>query len=101
MNIDGKKFEFKNNEELEQLYKDKNLGSDSTYKNKLTNLPKGERFGFIAQDIEKEFPELVKTDSITSLKAINYEGMIPILLESIKEQQKMIIDLQDQISKLK
>lgn len=101
MNIDGKKYEFKNNEELEQLYKDKNLGSESTYKNKLTNLPKGERFGFIAQDIEKEFPELVNTDSVTSLKAINYEGMIPVLLQSIKEQQKMIIDLQNQINRLK
>ncbi len=95
-NLNGKKYEFKNNEELEQMYK--NITSkENEYVHKPMNLPKEERYGFIAQEIEKEFPELVKTDPKTNLKAVNYEGMIPILLESIKEQQKMISQIQDQI----
>ena len=95
MNLDGKKYEFKSKEELEQLYKNNSNGNEIDYSNWPTNLPKGEMYGFIAQEIEKEFPELVKTDSVTNLKAIDYDGMIPILLQSIKEQQKMILQLQE------
>ena len=51
MNIDGKKYEFKNNEELQLIYKDKNLASGDDTSNELMNLPKGERYGFIAQEI--------------------------------------------------
>lgn len=98
MNLDGKKYEFKNNEELNKVYSNKD--NENVYSYKPTNLPKGERYGFIAQEIEKEFPELVKTDSITNLKAIDYDGMIPILLQSIKEQQKTILQLQEQINNI-
>lgn len=100
MNLDGKKYEFKSKEELEQLYKNNLNGNEIDYSNRPTNLPKGEMYGFIAQEIEKEFPELVKTDSATNLKAIDYDGMIPILLQSIKEQQKMILQLQEQINEI-
>lgn len=96
-NLSGKKYEFKSNEELERIYQGI-ASKENEYCHKPLNLPKGERYGFIAQEIEKEFPELVKTDPKTNLKAVNYEGMIPILLESIKEQQKMITQLQDQLS---
>ena len=98
MNLDGKKYEFKSKEELEQLYKNNSNGNEIDYSNRPTNFPKGEMYGFIAQEIEKEFPELVKTDSATNLKAIDYNGMIPILLQSIKEQQKMILQLQELLS---
>jgi hypothetical protein len=82
MNIDGKKYEYKQSDELELIFKDQNKGSESEYSYNPTNLPKGERYGFIAQEIEKEFPELVMTDTKTNLKAVDYEGMIPILLQS-------------------
>jgi hypothetical protein len=49
----------------------------------------GRQFGFIAQELEKEFPEVVKTES-DGYKSVNYNGMIPVLLEAIKEQQKVI-----------
>lgn len=100
MNIDGKKYEFKQNDELELIFKDQNKGIESEYSYNPTNLPKGERYGFIAQEIEKEFPELVMTDSKTNLKAVDYEGMIPILLQSIKEQQKTINQLQEKINNM-
>ncbi|MFZ6010339.1 MAG: tail fiber domain-containing protein [Bacteroidota bacterium] len=44
----------------------------------------GEQLGFIAQDLQKIFPELVKTDDEGYL-AVNYQGMIPVLVEAIKE----------------
>lgn len=88
MNLDGKKYEFINNEEVDRYYKE--LNNEASYSMKPSNLPKGEHYGFIAQDMEKEFPELVRTDSITKLKAIDYEGLVPVLLQSIKEQQNQI-----------
>jgi hypothetical protein len=48
-------------------------------------------FGFIAQDIAKVFPELVQApDSAFPYYSVNYVGMIPLLLEAIKEQQSII-----------
>jgi len=50
------------------------------------------RLGFLAQDVQKLFPELVETDKDGYLY-IDYVGLIPILVESIKEQQQQIDDL--------
>jgi hypothetical protein len=53
------------------------------------------QIGFIAQELEKEFPELVyKPDSVRSTYAVNYIGMIPVLLEGLKNQQRQIDNLQ-------
>ena len=97
MNIDGKKYEFKNKDELKEVYS--KLSGDTLSK-MIPQLPKGEQYGFIAQELEKDFPELVETDSITKLKAINYEGMIPVLLQVVKEQQIQLAQLQQQISQI-
>ncbi|GGN10856.1 hypothetical protein GCM10010967_53370 [Dyadobacter beijingensis] len=40
--------------------------------------------GLIAQEVEKLFPELVKTDE-KGFKSLNYMGLIPHLIESVKE----------------
>jgi hypothetical protein len=48
------------------------------------NFAEGEQLGFIAQDLKKTFPELVKEDGAGYL-AVNYQGMIPVLVEAIKE----------------
>lgn len=61
------------------------------------NFSPGEHYGLIAQELEKEFPELIRLDSITMTRAINYDGMIPLLLEALKAQQTRIEDLQRQI----
>lgn len=63
------------------------------------NMP-GLQTGFIAQEIEKEMPELVTTNTEGQL-AVNYNGMIPYLLQGIKEQQDQIKKLQDEINSLK
>ncbi|MBE0663243.1 MAG: tail fiber domain-containing protein [Bacteroidales bacterium] len=87
------------------------------------NLSKGRQFGFIAQEVEQIFPELVKdmhdpgSNQIeeqkgnhyeaVDYKGINYIGLIPVLTEAIKEQQQiinaqheMINDLMSRVSKI-
>jgi hypothetical protein len=58
---------------------------------------KREHFGFLAQDIQKVYPELVYEDSLGSL-SIDYIGMIPILLESIKSLKLEVDALKSQIN---
>ena len=50
-----------------------------------------EKIGLLAQEIQKIFPELVKQagDDEGTL-SVNYQGLIPILINAIKEQQKQI-----------
>ncbi|MEO1654191.1 MAG: tail fiber domain-containing protein, partial [Bacteroidota bacterium] len=46
----------------------------------------GQQLGLIAQEVEKVFPELVEADD-QGYKAINYIGLIPVLIEALKEQE--------------
>lgn len=56
------------------------------------------RFGVIAQEIEQVLPELVKEGS-DGMKSVNYIGIIPLLVEAIKEQQKQIDELKSLLEK--
>ncbi|MEO6406042.1 MAG: tail fiber domain-containing protein [Ferruginibacter sp.] len=58
------------------------------------------QIGFLAQELEKVFPDLVGTNS-NGIKAVSYTHMVPILVESIKEQQTMIEDLRKENALLK
>ncbi|WP_031528206.1 tail fiber domain-containing protein [Dyadobacter crusticola] len=49
--------------------------------------------GFIAQELEKLFPELVKEDE-KGFKSVNYIGLIPHLVDSIKQLTKQNESLQ-------
>jgi hypothetical protein len=53
------------------------------------NFDKERQIGLIAQDVEKVFPELVRTDN-NGYKAVSYEKLTVILLEGMKAQQKQI-----------
>ncbi|MDT8401770.1 MAG: tail fiber domain-containing protein [Bacteroidales bacterium] len=64
------------------------------------NFAEGTQFGFIAQELEHIFPELVNTDN-KGYKSVNYNGMTPILVEAIKEQQRQIESQQKEIDELK
>jgi hypothetical protein len=55
--------------------------------------------GFIAQDVKKVVPELVRENE-DGLLSMRHQGVIPILVEAIKEQQKQIDSLQEQIKKM-
>jgi len=48
--------------------------------------------GVLAQEVQKLFPELV-TENKDGILAVNYSGLIPVMIESIKEQQQQIKDL--------
>ncbi len=60
-----------------------------------------ESIGFIAQDVEKIFPELVVTNSATGMKSVQYAGIIAPLVETVKGQQKQIDILKTEIEELK
>lgn len=52
------------------------------------------QIGFIAQDLEKEFPELVVTeDTEEGLKSVNYVAMVAVLVEAIKELKAEVDEL--------
>jgi hypothetical protein len=48
--------------------------------------------GFIAQELEIAFPELVVTNP-DGTKAVKYQNTVAVLFEAIKEQQKQINDI--------
>ena len=57
-------------------------------------------YGFIAQEVEQYFPELIKTNHLNN-KTINYIEIIPLLLLKIKELENKVIDLKNEIKELK
>jgi hypothetical protein len=57
-------------------------------------------YGFIAQDFENDYPELVciKPDKeLNNIKAINYLEIIPLLVSKIQMMQKEIDELKNEI----
>ena len=56
----------------------------------------GKDVGVIAQEIESILPEAVTTRD-SGYKAVNYEKIIPLLIEAIKDQQKQIDELKSKI----
>ena len=56
--------------------------------------------GFIAQEVEKVIPYIVNTNKETGFKSLDYSRITPILVEAIKEQQKMIDNLEKKINDL-
>ena len=52
------------------------------------------KIGLLAQEILEVFPELVKAggDKNETL-SVNYQGLIPVLINAIKEQQNQIDEL--------
>jgi len=64
--INGVSYEYKRGEFPEQDFKE------------------GKSLGFVAQDFEKSLPELLIKDE-KGFYAVNYDGVIPILVEAVKE----------------
>ena len=66
--------------------------------NKNVDLNKRE-LGVIAQEIEKELPEVIK-EGLGGYMAVRYEKITPVLIAAIKEQQIMIKQQDERISNL-
>lgn len=76
---------------------------DSSF-NERFNFPTGTNYGFIAQEVEQVLPDLVTntvappridsagnvTDTLLPYKALNYQGIIPVLTKALQEQQQEI-----------
>jgi hypothetical protein len=72
-------------------------------------------YGFMAQDVEALFPEMVKEKKFTAgntrafktnnieidIKSVSTVSLIPVLVEAIKEQQQQIEELKKEIEALK
>jgi hypothetical protein len=58
--------------------------------------------GFIAQEVEKVLPEIVQTENTTEgYKSVQYDKVVALLVEAMKEQQKQINQLRKQVKQLK
>lgn len=81
LNLKGIAYDWKTNE-----YKEK--GFDG-----------GRHYGVIGQEVEKVLPEIVKEDP-EGYKGVAYTELIPILIEAVKEQQKIIEELKMKVQRL-
>lgn len=59
----------------------------------------GKQVGFIAQEMKAVMPELVKEDA-EGMMSINYIGVIPVLVEALKEQHEVIEEKETRIAAL-
>jgi len=58
------------------------------------------RIGFIAQDVENVFPEVVYTNE-DGLKSVDYDKLVAPLVEAVKSQQAQIEELKAEVEQLK
>lgn len=66
------------------------------------DFPNQNAIGFIAQEVEKVLPEVVQTEKTAEgYKAVQYDKVVALLVEAIKEQQQQIDVLKQQIRRLK
>lgn len=77
------------------------------------SLPKGAQIGLIADEVEKVFPELIKQSTIApryknhikisdefSFRSVDYIGLIPVLIQSAKEEKAALNAKDNQIADL-
>jgi hypothetical protein len=83
-------------DKIEQIAENRNSNFDNLEPKEFVYKadPSKKHFGFIAQDMEKIYPELVK-DSEFGYKTINYVEIIPLLVSKIQSMQKEIDDLKE------
>jgi len=58
------------------------------------------RLGFIAQDLEQILPEAVLYSKEEDRYYIDYNAIIPVIVEGMKEQQQIILDLKNKIASI-
>ena len=73
-----------------------NTTSDGKKRSELEQQRKN-KLGFIAQELETVFPELVHYNEESGLKSVDYIGVIPVLVEAVKEQQAIIDSLKEKV----
>lgn len=79
---------------IKPLFFDQGNNPLSSTKMQLTN-----QMGLLAQELQTVLPGSVVYDSISKSYGVNYVSLIPLVIQALKEQQKMIEDLQGRLSK--
>lgn len=64
------------------------------------NFKPGRQIGFIGQEVEKVLPEVVSVDK-QGVRSVAYGSVVPVLVEAIKQQQRMIEELRAEVLMLK
>jgi hypothetical protein len=59
-----------------------------------------QKIGVLAQEIQEVFPELVSEDE-NEMLAVNYQGLVPVLINALKEQESKFEKQQAEIEELK
>jgi len=54
------------------------------------------QIGFVAQNVQEVFPELIEADK-NSYLSVNYVAIIPVLVEAMKEQQEVIDEQEEEM----
>lgn len=80
--IQGTKYHFN-----QEAFPDRNFGG-------------GLQYGFIAQELEQVIPEATVLNS-DGYYAVNYTMLIPVLAEAIKEQDKTVTELRNELAELR
>ena len=70
------------------------------YYNLKADTDKHKYIGFIAQEVEEDFPELVNFNDNLGIKTVNYAQFSSVLLEGMKEMSAIINNLSSKIEKL-
>ncbi len=67
-----------------------------------------QQYGVIAQEVEEVFPEMIQEKAVfnnagddTVYKTVNYDQLIPVLIESIRELNEKIESLEAEVEQLK
>lgn len=75
-----------------------------------TSLPAGQQYGFLAQDLERVMPEAVaeapvflrdaegKDAGTETIKAVNYNALIPVLTKAIQELEAKVEQLEQKLA---
>lgn len=93
LQLNAVQYQYKSREEL---MSDGTIPTDTAKAAEDNNINKI-HFGYIAQDLQQIFPELVY-EGDDGFLAVDYVGLIPLMIEAIKEQNATITDLQKQIN---
>jgi len=83
------------------------------------NLPAQKQYGFVAQELQPVFPELVRETQLpatpgdttatgepkadgsqTTMECVNYVGLVPVLVQAIQEQQQRIAALEAKVEQM-
>lgn len=85
-------YTYKYKQDVFKSAKEDSLGNKEKY-----NFPENKQYGVIAQELKEILPDAVTKDN-EGYYNVNYITLIPVLVQSIKDQQKDIENLRSQIA---